>query len=83
LLALYRRLEDELANTPGVQGVGLAMYNPLTDNWGEGIEVAGHPQGELGGDNNNASWDRISPNYFQNLGMPIVLITKRRRLWRS
>ena len=35
LAALYRRLEDELDRLPGVQGSGLAMYNPLTNNWGE------------------------------------------------
>ncbi len=71
LLALYRRMEDELTYTPGIQGVGLAMYNPLTDNWGEGILVAGHPQAAPG-DNTNASWDRVSVNYFPNLGMPIL-----------
>jgi predicted permease len=71
LLALYRRLEGELANIPGIQGVGLAMYNPLTDNWGEQILVLGHPQGELS-ENSNASWDRVSTNYLQNLGMPIL-----------
>ena len=33
--ALYRDLEERLAALPGVQGAGLALYNPLTDNWGE------------------------------------------------
>ncbi len=28
---------------PGVTGSGLALYNPLTDNWGELIMVSGHP----------------------------------------
>src|SRR5216683_814855 len=35
LAALYRQLEEQLSRLPGVQGTGLAMYNPLTDNWGE------------------------------------------------
>src|SRR6202035_5451027 len=43
LTALYRQLEYQLSRVPGVQGAGLAMYNPLTDNWGELIMVAGHP----------------------------------------
>src|SRR5881296_1898872 len=43
LAALYRELEDRLNRLPGVQGSGLALYNPLTDNWGELILVAGHP----------------------------------------
>ncbi|MBI3493004.1 MAG: hypothetical protein HY047_14675, partial [Acidobacteria bacterium] len=41
--AMYRTLEERLNRIPGVQGAGLALYNPLTDNWGEGILVAGHP----------------------------------------
>ncbi len=43
LAALYRVLEEDLNRLPGVQGSGLALYNPLTDNWGEMIWVAGHP----------------------------------------
>ena len=36
LTAMYRTLEQKLNQIPGVQGSGLALYNPLTDNWGEG-----------------------------------------------
>ena len=43
LAALYRELEERLNRLPGVQGSGLALYNPLTNNWGELIYVAGHP----------------------------------------
>ena len=42
LAALYRELEERLNRLPGVQGSGLALYNPLTNNWGELIYVAGH-----------------------------------------
>jgi predicted permease len=71
LAALYRQMEEKLNRVPGVQGSGLAMYNPLTDNWGELIMVAGHPAGKLSGES-GASWDRVSANYLQNLGMPIL-----------
>jgi predicted permease len=71
LAALYRLMEEKLNRIPGVQGSGLAMYNPLTDNWGELIMVAGHPAGKLNGES-GASWDRVSANYLQNLGMPIL-----------
>jgi predicted permease len=71
LLALYRRLEDELAHIPGIQGAGLAMYNPLTDNWGELIMVAGHPPGKVN-EESGASWDRVSSNYLQDLGVQLV-----------
>jgi predicted permease len=71
LAALYRQLEAELVHLPGVQGAGLALYNPLTDNWGELIMVAGHPQAKLN-EEAGASWDRVSANYLQNFGMPIL-----------
>jgi predicted permease len=71
LAALYRQLEEELSRVPGVQGSGLAMYNPLTDNWGELIMVAGHPPAKLN-EEAGASWDRVSANYLQNFGIPML-----------
>jgi predicted permease len=71
LMALYRRLEEELTHLPGVQGADLAMYNPLTDNWGELIMVAGHPPGKMD-EESGASWDRVGANYLQNLGVQLV-----------
>jgi predicted permease len=71
LAALYQQLEQELLQIPGVQGVGLAMYNPLTDNWGELIMVAGHPQPKMS-EESGASWDRVSADYLQNLGVQIL-----------
>jgi predicted permease len=71
LAALYRQLEEQLNRIPGVQGSGLALYNPVTDNWGELIMVAGHPAGKFNGES-GASWDRVSANYLQNWGMPIL-----------
>jgi len=71
LSELYRRLEDRLLRVPGVTGVGLALYNPLTNNWGEGILVQGHPPPKPG-TATGASWDRVSANYMQNFGMQMV-----------
>ena len=71
LAALYRALEARLDALPGVRGSGLALYNPLTDNWGEGILVAGHPPPKPG-EASGASWDRVSANYLQLLGMTMV-----------
>jgi len=71
LAALYRQLEEHLDAIPGVQGSGMAMYNPLTDNWGELIMVAGHPASKLNGES-GASWDRVSTNFLQNWGVSIV-----------
>ena len=71
LAALYRDLEDRLNRLPGVQGSGLALYNPLTDNWGELVLVAGHPPPKAG-EQASASWDRVSANYLQNFGMTMM-----------
>jgi predicted permease len=71
LAALYRDLEERLNRLPGVQGSGLALYNPLTDNWGELVLVAGHPEPKPG-EQAGASWDRVSANYLQNLGVRLV-----------
>jgi predicted permease len=71
LTALYRNVEDRLARIPGVQAAALALYNPLTDNWGEGVLVAGHPP-PAPGDQIGASWDRVSAGYLQNLGVGLV-----------
>jgi predicted permease len=71
LAALYRQLEERLNRLPGVQGSGLALYNPLTDNWGEMILVAGHPAPKVS-EEAGASWDRVSANYLQNFGMTIL-----------
>ncbi len=69
--ALYRNLEDRLAHVPGVERASLALYNPLTDNWSDGIVVQGHPRvtfNEGGG----ASWDRVSAGYFETVGQHMI-----------
>ncbi len=71
LAALYRDVEDRLTRLPGVRGAGLALYNPLTDNWGELVLVAGHPP-PAPGDQVGASWNRVSANYLQHLGIGLV-----------
>jgi predicted permease len=71
LASLYRQLEEQLNRLPGVQGSGLALYNPLTNNWGELIMVAGHPPAKFN-EESGASWDRVSVDYLQNFGLPIL-----------
>ncbi|MCC6992449.1 MAG: ABC transporter permease [Acidobacteria bacterium] len=71
LSALYRNIEERLDALPGVTGASLALYNPLTDNWGEGIIIAGKPPAEPS-EQTGASWDRVSANYLQDLGVQLV-----------
>ena len=69
LEAIYRRLETGMNNLPGVHGSGLALYDPLTDNWGMPVYVAGHtPERNQPG----ASWDRVSADFLQNFGMNAI-----------
>ena len=71
LTSLYRQIEEGINRLPGVTGSGLALYNPLTDNWGELILVSGHPAPKMNGES-GASWDRVSAEYLQNLGVTLT-----------
>lgn len=71
LEALYRQMEEGMNRIPGVRGSGLALYNPLTNNWGELILVSGHPPPKMN-EQAGASWDRVSTYYLQNLGVKLV-----------
>ncbi|MFN7992303.1 MAG: ABC transporter permease [Bryobacteraceae bacterium] len=70
LASLYRQIQDGMNRLPGVTGSGLALYNPLTNNWGELILVSGHPLPKMSGEF-GASWDRVSADYLQNLGVTL------------
>jgi predicted permease len=71
LTAFYRDLEGRLERIPGVRGAALALYNPLTNNWGEGILIAGKPA-PAPGEQTGASWNRVSTDYLQQLGVKLV-----------
>jgi predicted permease len=71
LAAVYRQLEERLDRLPGVRGSGLALYNPLTDNWGEMIYVAGHPPPKIS-EESGSSWDRVSARYLQHFGVTLL-----------
>jgi len=71
LAALNRQLEERVAALPGVESAGLALYNPLTDNWGELILVSGHPPPGMDEDA-GASWNRVSAGYLQSLGVKLA-----------
>jgi predicted permease len=71
LTALYRDVEARLAGIVGVHSANLALYNPLTNNWGEGVLVAGKPAPAPGADI-GSSWNRVSTRYLQELGVKLV-----------
>jgi predicted permease len=70
--ALNQRLEDEFKALPGVRSVGLALYSTLEgNNWGEGVWIEGRPAPGPE-EHNGSSWDRVSPDFFQTVGQPII-----------
>jgi predicted permease len=70
--AVNQRIEDEFKALPGVQSAGLALYSTLErNNWGESIFVEGRPAPGPE-ENHNSSWDRVSPQFFQTVGQPII-----------
>ena len=72
LTPLYKRLQDALAGVPGIAGVALCTYSPLGgNNWGAGIRVDGHPEPGPR-DDNQASWDRVTPGYLGVTGNRIL-----------
>jgi predicted permease len=69
--AVYRNALDRVHSVPGVERASLAMYAPLTDNWGELIFVDGHPPAKMN-EQSGSSWDRVDAGYFDTVGQPIV-----------
>jgi predicted permease len=69
--SLSRDIETRLRQIPGVERADLALYNPMTDNWGELILVDGHPTPNFSLDA-GASWDRVTPGFFDTVGQTLV-----------
>ena len=69
LESLYRRMQERLLRVPGVVNAGYSLYSPMSgDNWASSITVDGHDTSER----LNASWDRVSPRYFDTIGTPVL-----------
>jgi len=69
---LYRQMHDRLMQIPGVLSVSESIYAPMSgDMWNDEVYLAGQaPPGPK--DNYVASWNRVSPDYFETIGQRIV-----------
>jgi predicted permease len=70
LSSLYRDIEQRLSDLRGVRGAGLAWGNPLVLSGSVTISVSGHSPNT--NSESDASWDRVSTDYLQNLGVTLV-----------
>ena len=69
LPSLYARLQERVRRIPGIANAAFSLYSPMSgDNWASGITIEGRGTPER----LNASWNRVSPAYFETVGTPII-----------
>ena len=69
LASVYARTQAALLQVPGVRNAAFSLYSPMSgDNWSGLITVDGHDPAE----HLSASWNRVSPRYFDTIGTPLV-----------
>ena len=70
---LFRRIDDQLQQIPGVRMAAPALYGPMTgDSWNEGIRIAGRPEPGPKEDT-GAGWARVVTGFFDTIGAKMVL----------
>jgi macrolide transport system ATP-binding/permease protein len=69
LPSIYARLQERLTQIPGVANAAFSLYAPMSgDNWSTRIAVEGRSPSETVA----ASWNRVSPRYFDTVGTPLL-----------
>ena len=69
LASMYTRMQERLLRIPGVRNAAFSLYAPMSgDNWGARIVVEGVDATERLA----ASWNRVSPRYFETVGTPLL-----------
>jgi putative ABC transport system permease protein len=70
---LFKRIDDQLLQIPGVRMVAPVLYAPMTgDSWNDGIRIAGRPEPPAKEDT-SSGWARVMPGFFEILGARILL----------
>lgn len=73
LLPLFRKINDQLRQIPGVRMVAPALYAPMTgDSWNNGIRIEGRPEPPAKEDT-GAGFVRVMPDFFESIGAKMVL----------
>jgi predicted permease len=69
LPSIYARMQERLVRIPGVVNAAFSLYAPMSgDNWSTRIAVEGLDPAERA----FASWNRVSPRYFDTVGTPLL-----------
>jgi predicted permease len=69
LASMYAHMQERLLRIPGVRNAAFSLYAPMSgDNWSARIVVEGADATER----LFASWNRVSPRYFETVGTPLV-----------
>jgi predicted permease len=67
---LYQRLEETMAQIPGVLSASLSWYSPLGgNNANERVYIQGKPPDYRW---TAPSWDRVGPHYFETIGTRLL-----------
>jgi predicted permease len=67
LATVYAEVDRQMRQIPGVREAALALYSPMSgDNWQQGGSIEGHTN------RINPSWDRVSPSFFETLGVRVL-----------
>ena len=69
LPSIYARMQERLVQIPGVMNAAFSLYAPMSgDNWSTRVVVEGLDPSERV----FASWNRVSPRYFDTVGTPLL-----------
>ena len=70
--ALFERLEENLAATPGVTGVAVSTVPLIAgNNWGTSVSIDGFEKGP--DTDSHSSLSEVGAGYFRTMGVPILL----------
>jgi predicted permease len=72
LTTRYRALLDRLRQLPGIRSASLGLDGPTSAGWGKTIILPGETTMPPPDGSHSTHWNRVSPGYFETVGMPII-----------
>ena len=68
LTSIYREIDRQVRQIPGVRNAALVLYSPMSgNNWQSGVTLEERPQQRV-----SPSWDRVSGSFFETIGAHIL-----------